>query len=105
MTEVATAGKASASNADLVPPSGQHGLAIAILERGFVFIGTVTTDDRWVRIAGARSIIRWGTNKHLGQLANEGPQPNTKLGDPSDVSAPLGSLIAILPVDAAKWNG
>lgn len=82
-----------------------HGKSIAILERGFVFIGDVTTDDRWIRISGARSLIRWGTTKHLAQLANDGPQPNTKLGDAADVKAPLGSLIAILPVDTAKWNG
>lgn len=82
-----------------------HGKAIAVLERGFVFIGDVETDDRWIRIKGGQSIIRWGTKKHLAQLANDGPQPDTRLGDPSDVKAPLGSLIAILPVDAAKWNG
>ncbi|MEA3053513.1 MAG: hypothetical protein QOG72_2416 [Sphingomonadales bacterium] len=82
-----------------------HGRAIAVLERGFVFVGDVATDDRWIRIGGARSIIRWGTQKHLAQLANEGPQSGTKLGDASDVKAPLSALIAILPVDPAKWNG
>jgi len=88
--------------------SGQsetHGKAIVVLERGFVFVGEAASDDKWIRISGARSIIRWGTKNHLAQLANEGPQPSTHLGDPADVKAPLGSLIAILPVDAAKWNG
>ena len=83
----------------------EHGKSIIVLERGFVFVGDASSDDKWIRIAGARSIIRWGTKSHLAELANGGPQPNTKLGDPSDVKAPLGSLIAILPVDAAKWNG
>lgn len=82
-----------------------HGRSIVILERGFIFVGDAESDDKWIRIAGARSIIRWGTKNHLAQLAKDGPQANTRLGDPSDVKAPLGSLIAILPVDAAKWNG
>ena len=44
-----------------VPQSGRvdHGWNIVVLERGFVYVGAVSTDDRWLYIENAANIRRW----------------------------------------------
>ena len=55
-------------------------IQIAVLERGFVYVGRFENDGSTVTIRSARAIIRWGTSAHLGELQN-GPLENTKLGE------------------------
>lgn len=76
---------------------------IVVLDRGFVFIGDVSTGDHWITIADAKCIRYWGTTKGLGQLAIEGPQPKTILDDTGTVRAPLTSVIALIDVASDKW--
>lgn len=59
-------------------------LQIVVLHRGFVFVGKVTDEENEVVIRDAQNIRRWGTSYGLGQIAEEGPQKETRL-DPSGV--------------------
>ena len=91
--------------APAVPQSGRVDLGwnIVILDRGFVYIGRVSTDDRWVYIENAANIRIWGTTRGLGQLV-AGPLPETKLDPVGNVQAPLTALIHLIEVEAGEWE-
>lgn len=76
-------------------------LAIAVLDRGWVFMGFVThlCNDR-IRIDCCYNIHKWGTKKGLGQLAIEGPQADTILNPTGPV---IGKPIFLVKVDDTKW--
>ncbi|HEV2530918.1 DUF6948 domain-containing protein [Phenylobacterium sp.] len=81
-------------------------LAIVVADRGWVWVGTVNTEAMsgpLVRIEGARCVRRWGTTEGLGQLAQKGPQPNTKLDTATDVDVASKAIIAILPCEPSAW--
>ena len=79
------------------------GMAIVVLDRGFVYIGDVTVDGDWCLIANAKNIRVWGTTNGLGELV-DGPTKNTKLDVVGNVRAPLRAVISIIDVKADKWN-
>ncbi|MEK9722097.1 MAG: hypothetical protein VW405_01260 [Rhodospirillaceae bacterium] len=76
---------------------------IAVLDRGFVYVGHVSAADGWIKIEGARCVRRWGTTRGLGQLAAEGPQEATKLDPAGTVRAPLSSVVHLIDADPTKW--
>ena len=76
---------------------------IVVLDRGWVFVGDVASDDRAVEITNALNIRRWGTSKGIGQLASEGKQPNTELDPAGTVRAPMTSVVAMIECDPSKW--
>jgi hypothetical protein len=80
-----------------------HGKNIVILDRGFVYVGDVSTDMEWVYIANAKNIRVWGTTKGLGELI-DGPLANTKLDDSGNIKASRKALIALIAVQESKWN-
>ena len=82
----------------------QHGLQLAILDRGFIYVGHVKTDSDWCVISEARNVRRWGTKEGLGELAIKGPLPDTLLDDTGTVRAPMKSLIALIACDQRKWK-
>lgn len=79
------------------------GTAIVVLDRGFVYVGTVTVDGDWCLIADAKNIRVWGTTKGLGELVN-GPTKDTKLDAVGNVRAPLRAVISIIDANSEKWN-
>ena len=81
-----------------------EGHGIAVLDRGFVYVGEIEISDEWVVIKNARNIRIWGTMRGLGQLALEGPTDKTKLDDVGTVRAPKKALIHIIDTEASKWN-
>lgn len=82
-----------------------HGLAIVVADRGWVWVGQVTDDGgQFVKIAGARCVRRWGTSEGLGELASKGPLANTRLDAPSDIKVSSRAVIAIVPCEPAAWN-
>lgn len=84
-----------------------HGLAIVVADRGWVWVGQVTgpeVGDHFIHITGARCVRRWGTSEGLGELAKKGPLPNTKLDAPADVKVSAKAVIAIVPCEPAAWN-
>lgn len=83
----------------------EHGFQIVVLDNGFVYVGHVMTDDKFVRISDAHNIRRWGTSCGLGQLALQGPQPETKLDRCGAICAPIGELKHLMEVsDEAAWT-
>lgn len=81
-----------------------HGKQIVVLDRGFVYVGEVTTDGEWCVIEDARSVRRWGTQKGLGELAAKGPLVNTVLDPAGTVRAPMRAVIAMLACEGKKWT-
>jgi len=75
---------------------------IVVLDRGFVYVGTVALTKDWCTITNAQNIRRWGTTRGLGQLAQEGPQPNTVLDPAGTVRAPMRAVIAM--IDCTGWK-
>lgn len=80
------------------------GFGICVIERGFVYVGTITDDGEWCVITDARNIRYWGTERGLGQLALEGPTEKTKLDAVGTVRVPHAGVIHILDSEAKLWN-
>jgi hypothetical protein len=80
-----------------------HGINIVVLDRGFVYVGKVSTDANWCYIAEAQNVRVWGTSKGLGELANNGPTTGTKLDNCGEVQAPLRAVIHLMKVEESKW--
>ncbi len=80
-----------------------HGWCIVVLDRGFVYVGDVVTDDSWCTITNGKNIRSWGTKNGLGQLAISGPQPETKLDPVETVKAPIRALISIIKC-RTRWS-
>jgi len=78
-------------------------LQIAVLDRGFVYIGRCSQADGFLTLTDAACIRRWGTERGLGQLATEGPKTATKLDPAGTIRAPMTALIHLIDVtgDAA----
>ena len=85
------------------PGRVNHGWNIVVLDRGFVYVGAVSTDDRWLYIEDAANIRRWGTTRGLGGLVT-GPKPETKLDPTGNVKAPLSALVHLIEVEARQWE-
>jgi hypothetical protein len=81
-----------------------HGLCVVVLDRGFVYVGSLRTDDKFLTITDAKNIRRWGTNKGLGQLALEGAQANTVLDNVGTVKALIGELKHFILCEVSAWK-
>ena len=80
-----------------------HGIKIVIADRGWVFVGHVTTDAQWCYISKANNIRVWGTTKGLGELAS-GPLSSTKLDKAGSVKIAMRAVIGLIDVEEAKWK-
>lgn len=80
-------------------------LVIAILDRGWVFIGRATETTDTVTLNNADCIRRWGTSKGIGELALEGPRRETKLDPAGTVTVPRSSVIALIDASEPSWPG
>jgi hypothetical protein len=81
-----------------------HEIQIAVLDRGFVYVGRAKTDDDWLYLTDAQNIRRWGTSKGLGELAQNGPMPNTKLDKVGSLKAPMKAIISLIDVEKTVWE-
>ena len=77
---------------------------IAILDRGFVFVGNVSIEGDWLLIADAQNVRRWGTTNGLGELASKGPLKDTVLDASGMVRVPLRALIGLIECEVASWK-
>ena len=69
---------------------------IVIADRGWVWVGNVKETKDRVTISNARCIRRWGTTKGVGELAINGPQPETVLDPCGTVVVPTRAVIATI---------
>ena len=78
-------------------------IKIAVLDRGFVYVGKTEFDGDFLIISGAKNIRVWGTTKGLGELVN-GPTNSTKLDNVGTIRIPVRALISVIDVVQEKWN-
>jgi len=81
----------------------QPKLQIAVLDRGFVYVGRCVLADGMLTVTDAQCIRRWGTTAGLGQLALTGPTSATKLDAAGTVRAPQSSLMHLLDCAETAW--
>jgi hypothetical protein len=79
-------------------------LQIAVLERGFIYVGDVEVTDGSIVITDASCIRYWGTTHGLGQLALNGPTKNTKLDFAGTVRVPMHALIHLIDCVSSAWE-
>lgn len=86
-----------------IPLADSGPIKIVVIERGFVYVGRLeSTEDGYI-IHSARSLIRWGSSQHLGELIN-GPLQNTKLGAPCTVRVHDRQIIHTIEVNNDAWK-
>lgn len=74
-------------------PTGQH---LCVLDRGFVYVGNVRWEGKWMVIDQARNVRVWGATEGLGQLRN-GPLKETKLDECGRVLVLERAVIHLIP--------
>ena len=79
-------------------------IQIVIAQRGWVFVGKVSTpNESEVVIENAKNIRRWGNTNGLGQIAKDGPTSSTQMDDYGTVTIhPLAIIARINCTD--KWQ-
>ena len=79
-------------------------LHIVVIESGFIYIGYPDTFDcpilgRSMILKMAHNIERWGTTDGLGQLANVGKQPDTRLRFTGTITIPITKILHLIYVE------
>ena len=87
-------------------PPGEKLRLVICDNRGLTFAGWCDLDqlNERIRIRKARCVIRWGTTKHLSELAMHGPNETTQLGEQADVWVWRKNLIADYELDEDQWQ-
>ena len=75
-------------------------LEITILQRGFVVVGLMRGPGD---LRAGAIVRRWGTTAGLGQLASEGPQPQTVLDPVREMRWNHLSEVATITCDGKAW--
>lgn len=86
-----------------VDPAGGE-WQIVVVDGRWNLVGRVEDTPTGVTIHDAQVIIRWGTKHGLGQLASEGPLPETNLGAPSTVHVPTHAVLLRMETRADLWQ-
>lgn len=81
----------------------QGDIKIAVLDRGFVYVGRVSVDGDFFVLTHAKNIRVWGTENGLGQLVS-GPTSKTRLDNVGTVRVPARALISLIDVEQSKWK-
>lgn len=84
-----------------VKPSSKQ---IVILNRGWVAIGNYSEKGDECTLTDASIIRTWGTTKGLGELAENGPQTNTKLDSCPNVHFHKMTMVARMDVVESRWQ-
>lgn len=87
------------------PEASPEAFRIAVLDRGFVYVGRCRWEGDFLVIRGARNVRYWGTTQGLGQLALSGPTDKTKLDAAGTVRVPVRALIHLIDTEESAWNG
>ncbi len=77
---------------------------IVILQRGWVYIGKFSQEGDMCTLTNAYNIRRWGTDKGLGQLAENGKRENTKLDKTGKVTFHILTSVAIISCNQDVWK-
>lgn len=79
-------------------------IGIIVVSGGWVFVSRYAWHEDTLALTSAKCVRRWGTTQGLGQLA-AGPTEATELDLAGRVDVPRTSVVAILSVEQAAWDG
>jgi hypothetical protein len=79
---------------------------IVILQRGWVVVGdySINKEKDECTLSSASVIRKWGTDKGLGQIGENGPTETTILDACGDVRFHPLTVVARIDVNEANWN-
>ena len=75
---------------------------IAVLQRGWVYIGFFSQSGKMCKLEKAACIRWWGTSKGLGELVN-GPTTNTVLDKAGVVEFNILTAVNLIEANGEKW--
>ena len=79
-------------------------LTIGVLQRGHVVVGNMAIVDSEVQFHNAAVVRRWGTTNGLGELAENGPLPNTKLDKCPRVRCHHLAVVMLMDCNGQAWG-
>lgn len=83
-----------------------HGMCISILDKGFIYIGALTTDDKFFEITKPLNLRSYTSGKGLLWHANHGAE-NTAIDGKEKVNenlkGPIDKLIHFIPTQEEFW--
>jgi len=86
-------------------PDIKGSVQIAILQRGWVCVGYFERKGNDCFMKQSSTIRRWGTTHGLGEIAKNGPTPNTKLDKNYGlVEFDILTVVQRLHCEELKWN-
>lgn len=77
---------------------------IVVIDRAYNMVGDVEIDDDFYLIFNGSTIRRWGTSKGLGELAMNGPLPETVLDPVPLVKVHKDKVIFTMNCEESKWK-
>ena len=77
---------------------------ICVLEKGWVLVGNLEKENDEYFLTNAFVIRRWGTTEGLGELAEKGPLPETKLEKTPLIKFHKNKLIMTISCNEEKWG-
>lgn len=80
----------------------QGPIKIAILQRGWVFVGRFSKTGSDCVLENASCLRQWGTTKGLGELV-QGPTSKTLLDDAGTVRFHELGIVALIDCNQEKW--
>ena len=84
--------KETAANITAATGKELHGNCIVVLDKGFVYLGDLSTDGNWLYINNAKNIRKWTGGHGLSWYAENGFSNDVVLDDSGDIKAPIGEL-------------
>ena len=79
-------------------------LMIAVLDRGFVIVGKGRLENNYWHFRDVSCVRRWGTTKGLGELAKNGPLPETVLDPQPATQVHELQTVQIIDCEVEKWT-
>lgn len=79
-------------------------IKIAILQRGWVFIGRFERKKNDCKLTNAFNIRRWGTTRGLGEIAKNGVNCNTVLDPAGTIEFDYLTVVALISCSQEKWE-
>ena len=76
---------------------------IAVLQRGWVYVGFFSMDGDLCKLENAACIRRWGTTKGLGELV-KGPTSSTVLDKAGTVQFHILTAVNLINADGEAWS-
>lgn len=79
-------------------------IKIVVLDKGFVSVGVFTEGDTWCTLENASVIRRWGSERGLGQIAEDGPTDYTVLDKTPKQRFPVRSIVKTIDCNQENWR-